>query len=215
MPNWVFNSLAIEGDKDSIRLVKSAVGKPFSKTGDSWNMKTGQLERVTLVYSNPVFSFHNIYNHKQDGLSVDEYLTDSRWYSWNVSHWGTKWDVAVADGYEYSDTCLVEESENDLSYRFNTAWGAPIPAIEKLSGQFPTLVFDLEYEEEQGWGGRVTIRAGKIVEEFVYDSKCNECGTEFLGDGLVWCDDCNDNVCSECNYGASDDCAIHKVKVGV
>ena len=123
MTNWVFNSLTIEGDKDSIRLVKSVVGKPLSKTGDSWNMKTRQLERgVTIVYSNPVFSFHNIYNYTQDGLSVEEYLTDSNWFLWNVSHWGTKWDVAVLEtgDYRYNNTCLIEESENDLSYSFDT-----------------------------------------------------------------------------------------------
>jgi hypothetical protein len=40
----------------------------------------------------------------------------------------------------------------------------------KLSEQYPTLEFDYEYEEEQGWGGACTFLGGEDVACYEYDS---------------------------------------------
>ena len=54
-------------------------------------------------------------------------------------------------------------------YRFNTAW-SPVPeVISELSKQYPTLNFDYEYEEEQGWGGKEVYEGGTLVSEEHYD----------------------------------------------
>ena len=162
MPNWVYNSLTIEGDSALIADVKRLLNRPFVQNHDNWNSETREMEVKDFTYSNPVFAFHNIYNHRQAGVSDEDYIkqpdyskspldfSGNNWYDWNVTNWGTKWDVAVVDGEKYSDTELMEESATSLAYRFNTAWSPPLPAIVKLSEQYPTLNISLSYEEETG-----------------------------------------------------------------
>ena len=145
MPNWCYNSLTIEGSEELIADVKRMLNRPFTQTHDSWNQTTGKMELADTLYPNPVFAFHNIYNHTQDGISDEEYLKQpdnkqpleealmfkgNHWYDWNVRNWGTKWDVAVSHNDEYPDTELTDESETFLAYRFNTAWSPPTEAIQ-------------------------------------------------------------------------------------
>lgn len=71
------------------------------------------------------------------------------WYDWNVSNWGTKWDA-----YEVE----VQTNENSplfAVYRFTTAWSPPIPVFEAIAQQHPEIEMDIQYEEEQGWGGEI------------------------------------------------------------
>jgi hypothetical protein len=226
MPNWVYNSLSIEGDPALIADVKRMLNRPFVQKHDNWNSETREMEVKDFTYNNPVFAFHNIYNHRQAGISDEEYIkqpdhskspldfSGNNWYDWNVTNWGTKWDVAVHDDKEYSDTELMEETENSLAYRFNTAWSPPMPAIAKLSEQYPTLVFTLSFEEETGWGGEYNFVNGEedIVES--YDNKCRDCDSI---NTLEYCENDCGEICSDCNYmGEADleivaDCDTHKV----
>ncbi len=229
MPNWVYNYLSIEGSEELIADVKRMLDTPFKQSHDSWNMETGQMEVKETPYSNPVFAFHNIYNHIQDGVSDEEYLKQpdhtvpiaeammfkgNHWYDWNVRNWGTKWDVAVRHGDDYPDTELMEESETSLAYRFNTAWSPPVEIITKLSQQYPSLEIDLSFEEETGWGGSINFNNGIANEEESYSSKCRDCDSV---DTLEYCDNDCGEVCSDCHYmGEADldcvaECEEHKI----
>jgi hypothetical protein len=171
MPNWVYNHLTIEGSEEEIAKVKAQLGKPIQK-------RYNEDEEVTN-YSNPIISFWNIIAPPDDKL--DEYFgthgyangekqgqTEYNWYNFNNTKWGTKWDIAVRDSEQHSDTSLEEEHATVLRYRFNTAWSPPLPAIEELSLQYPKLEITLEYEEEQGWGGEIlwTEEGSSIVREY-------------------------------------------------
>ena len=48
------------------------------------------------------------------------------WYDWCVNEWGTKWDTGT-QGYE-----VLPESDGRMCIGFDTAWGPPIQAMEKL-----------------------------------------------------------------------------------
>jgi hypothetical protein len=226
MPNWVYNSLTIEGDPALIADVKQKLNAPFVQKHDSWNMQTQQMEVKDYAYNNPIFAFHNIYNHTQAGISDEDYMkqpdhskspldfSGNNWYDWNVNNWGTKWDVAVRDDDDYPETELMEESKTSLAYRFNTAWSPPLPAIQKLSFDYPTLSISLSYQEETGWGGETDFVAGVIVSDQNYGSQCRDCDSY---DTMEYCDNDCGEICSECNYlGEADldivaDCDIHKV----
>jgi len=171
MPNWVYNTLTIEGSEEEIAKVKAQLGKPIQKRYAN--------DKEVTSYSNPIISFWNIIAPPDD--KVDEYFgthcyangekqgeSQYNWYNFNNSKWGTKWDIAVRDEDEYSDTSLEEEHPTTLRYRFNTAWSPPLPVIEELSIQYPKLEITLEYEEEQGWGGEIlwTEEGSSIVREY-------------------------------------------------
>jgi len=189
MPNWCYNSLTIEGSEELIADVKRMLNRPFTQSHDSYNSTTGKMELSDTTYSNPVFAFHNIYNHKQAGVSDEEYnkqqdttkttaealsFSGNNWYDWNVRNWGTKWDVANQNDDEYADTQLQDEGKDFLSYRFNTAWSPPTEAIVKLSTQYPDLDFELSYEEETGWGGTIEFQAGNVNEIEFHESEAGD-----------------------------------------
>ena len=226
MPNWVYNSLTIEGDSALIADVKRLLNRPFVQKHDNWNSETREMEVKDFTYSNPVFAFHNIYNHRQAGISDEDYIkqpdhskspldfSGNNWYDWNVTNWGTKWDVAVHDNDKYPETELMEENTTSLAYRFNTAWSPPLPIIQKLSFDYPTLDITLSYQEETGWGGETTLRAGVITSDQNYESQCRDCDSY---DTMEYCDNDCGEICGECNWlGEADldivaDCDIHKV----
>lgn len=62
-------------------------------------------------------------------------------YDWCVKNWGTKWGLyEVLATEDYFEGGLI-------SYTFLTAWSPPVPVIQAMSKQFPSLQFDLDYFE--------------------------------------------------------------------
>jgi len=215
MPNWVYNGLTIEGKPESVKALIAQMNKPFDQKHDNWNVVTQEMEIKVTTYSKPIFAFHNIYNHIEAGISDEVYLGQpprgipfeeqmqfktNDWYSFNVREWGSKWDVAVSDDNKYP-TINMEEAENGenyvVHYNFETAWSRPVPAIQKLSAQYPTLLFTLSYEEETGWGGECEILRGEVISESEYDNMCRECdGT----DCVEYNEEKEAEVCMKCGY---------------
>jgi len=64
------------------------------------------------------------------------------WYSWAVSHWGTKWGA-----YDYVER---ERSDGVFECTFDTAWSDPEPIYEAMEIRFPTLKFEVWWFDE-GW----------------------------------------------------------------
>jgi hypothetical protein len=225
MPNWVYNGLTIEGKPESVTKLVEQMNQPFEVMHDTWDMDTMAQVKKNTLYSAPIFAFWNIIKP----TDLDTYLgprvpepdlakaitfSSDHWYDWNVRNWGTKWDVAVDNDNEHPDTYVEGPTANGdnsvVYYNFNTAWSRPLPALAKLSDQYPDLLFTLSYEEETGWGGELEILRGQIISEFEYDTKCRECDSH---DTMEYCEDCENDVCSFCAYGTSEEgCSIHLVE---
>ena len=47
-------------------------------------------------------------------------LEGDGWYSWRLSHWGTKWDLC--------DIEIIKDDGDTIGVQFNTAWSPPIEA---------------------------------------------------------------------------------------
>lgn len=140
MPNWVFNGLAVTGDNDKLEEFKNVIGKPLKLPDGSTVQK-------------PIFSFLNIF---YPDSSID--YNKEAWSSWNISYWGCKWDVRASDeGFQSTE---LQQEDELLLYRFQSPWSPPIIGIQRLAQIYPHLEFNLEYEEENGWGGEVTYRDG-------------------------------------------------------
>ena len=213
MPNWVYNGLTIEGKPESVKSLIEQMNKPFiysiTAVGDlSYDVKQTK-------YINPIFSFHNIYSYRDAGITDEVYhgqpphssdlstfmkFDTNDWYNFNVREWGTKWDVAVAEDNLYPDT-TIEEAENGenyvVHYNFNTAWSRPMPALIKLSSQYPNLLFTLSYEEETGWGGELEILRGKVISESEYENMCRDCDAT---DQMEYCENDCGEICGNCNW---------------
>ncbi len=102
-------------------------------------------------------------------LSKPISFDSDHWYDWNVRNWGTKWDVAVINNQDYSDTQVQITDDNDVMYHFQTAWSPVGEVLLKLSEMYPSLNFDYEYEEEQGWGGTCTFVGGEEITSDEWD----------------------------------------------
>ena len=248
MPNWVYNGLTIEGNPDEVNKLVAQVGKPFTLAQENHNMgditPNGFPTKIVQVeYSNPVFAFHNIYSYKDAGITDEEYAQqpmrselgvkdpnwwadnmrlqaiDKSWYSWNITNWGCKWDVAVSNDNKYPDTYMEGPTENGenlvVFYNFQTPWGIADEALNKLSKQYPSLLFTLSYEEETGWGGEREYLRGECISESEYGWRCREC--DHTEDETPYCEDCEYDMCPSCGYGEPMDedrakCQTHSVQ---
>lgn len=229
MPNWVYNGLTIEGNPEQVKSLIKQMNKPFVNKVEAFGDLSFKVKEIT--YSNPVFAFHNIYSYLDHGVTDEVYIGQpprgkdksfadwikfetNDWYNFNNREWGTKWDVAVSDEDEYPST-TIEEAENGenyvVHYNFETAWGAPQTAIEKLSAQYPELLMTLSYEEETGWGGEMEFLNGNVISNSEYGWQCKEC--DHTEDETPWCDECEYDICPSCNWGEPDErCQTHAVQ---
>lgn len=231
MPNWVYNGLTIEGNPDEVNKLVAQMNKPFVQVHDSWNMETQKMQKKQYTYPNPVFAFHNIYNYIDDGVppeiyvsqpthaegqSVADMFSGNDWYSWNVRNWGTKWDVAINEDKEYSDTYMEGPTPNGenlvVYYNFHTAWSPPVQALEKLSAQYPSLLFTLSFEEETGWGGELELLRGENISISEYGWKCRDC--DHTEEDTPYCEECDYDMCPACGWGEPDEaCQTHSVEL--
>jgi hypothetical protein len=217
MPNWVYNGLTIEGNPEQVDKLVEQMNKPFVNYIEANGDLAFSVKQIK--YPNPVFAFRNIYSHLDHGVTNEEYnsqppakdadasfadfmkFESNDWYNFNNREWGTKWDVAVSELEKFPDTYMEGPTPNGenkvVYYNFNTAWSRPMPALEKLSAQYPTLLFTLSYEEETGWGGELEILRGVVISESEYDTKCRDCDAI---NTLEWCEDCDNQICSKCNW---------------
>jgi hypothetical protein len=82
-------------------------------------------------------------------------LSSDGWYGWRLENWGTKWDV---------DASVIEEDENHIDYRFDSAWSPPIEWLGEVSKQFPDLYFKLVYREDGcGFMGYIEVENGNTI----------------------------------------------------
>jgi len=224
MPNWVYNGLTIEGNSEQVKSLIVQMNKPFvDSIKPNGDLAYSIQQRK---YVNPIFSFRNIIapTDMEAYHAVPTFpekfslaFEGNDWYNFNNREWGTKWDVAVAEGDEYSNTS-IQEAENGenyvVHYNFETAWSMPVPAIQKLSSQYPNLLMTLSYEEETGWGGEMEFLRGEIISKSEYDNMCRDCDAT---DQMDFCEDCEETICSNCNWlGEADleavaQCDTHKI----
>jgi hypothetical protein len=202
MPNWVYNSLLIEGEPEVVARIREQVSAPYETQHLDWQTNEVRVEKVEQPFSfwniikpTDLDAYHDKPNGKQDG--------HDHWYNWNLRNWGVKWDAKSAE---------IHEDDGSLCYTFETPWGVPACVLLELSRQHPTARIELEYEEENGWGGTVIFDNGTEETTEEYDAKCRQCGAL---ETMDYCETCDVNVCSECNYAEFRPeimCETHKEK---
>jgi Ferredoxin-like domain in Api92-like protein len=210
MPNWVYNTLTIEGDEQTIAEIKTRLAQPYdTHYPDSVYDKEKQewvRTPATQTHESPL-SFWNITQpvDKDAYYAVkalpttkerttaeifadiqNDFRVGMDWYNWNVRNWGCKWDA--------SNVRVGQVNANTITYNFDTPWSPPAQAIIKLSEQYPEADIALRFEEEQGWGGVVHYKAG--AEEIVEQWDVPSCHADY---------DKLEQDCWACSYPYKDD----------
>ncbi len=232
MPNWVYNTLTIQGPKSEVDMIKDRLNKPFTLAQENHGMGDitphGFPTKIKLVeYNNPVFAFYNIHSYKDEGITDEEYAcqpdrsgldmndpdwfpksvafakTQKDWYSWNNSNWGTKWDVAVSDDDEYPETELIEyKSEGDDNWVIYKYETAWSPAVTILTKLSNLVPNSLLTLEFE----EETGWGGEyeIVRGEVKELAEweNRCYACQSFDTLSYCEDDCGEFCSECKHGS-------------
>ena len=140
MPNWCFNNLRVTGPKRTVaRFQNHALGLPSAQTP--------QVDQAPEV-----FSFQSLLPIPAD-LLASKPASDR--HEWEYQHWGCRGGA--------NEAMLVSISQDGLTYEFDTAWTPPLPFIEHLSHAWPTLSFELEYDEPYaGLKGNARAKAGVL-----------------------------------------------------
>jgi hypothetical protein len=180
MPNWCSNSLSVTGSEDDIRRFKLKANGPeqsyhdYNAHGVSWPIHD-DVRLKALYESMPesgessVFSFHALFpvpsevrqlpydTARAKKLADRLCLTRTHvlgGYDWECANWGVKWGASNPD--------LQEDEDSFLQYIFDTAWAPPLDFLKKVSKDWPSLTFGLDYEEPgMGFAGEVEIWNGE------------------------------------------------------
>lgn len=190
MPNWVYNSLTIEGNETDLRAFMEKASKPYTtyykgKFIDNADGTKGyDADAVDEEVRESVLSFMNFTSPEdfdayysagtikpdnyhemtwEEQLNYSLQFSTDGWYDWNVREWGTKWDACDA---------TIDESQLNigvLAYHFSTAWSPAEGAYRRMVEQHPTLAFSFHCEEEQGWGVEYDSMGGELVETKSWD----------------------------------------------
>ena len=182
MPNWCQNTLNISGPAEDIQKLKVTANGPvqsyhnYHGFGGEWPVHD-DVRVKALAESLPepgevsVFSFHALYPVPNEVRQLPYDCTQAKkvaeqigrvcaygGYTWENQHWGVKWGASEPE--------LHQEEDTFLQYSFETPWGPPMEFLKKVSGDWPTLSFEVEYEEcGMGFAGKSEFENGEITSE--------------------------------------------------
>ena len=130
MPNWCNNNISISGPTDTIKKL----WEDANQEGEAGGL-------LNAMAPQPANLFQGSLGTKEREECAEQGIPN--WYDWNVSNWGTKWDVDT-EGLEFTDngdgTAMIEGW-------FDSAWAPPIGAYEKFSEQNNDCHIEASYHE--------------------------------------------------------------------
>lgn len=192
MPNHVQNVVRLQGDEKRVKEILETV------KNDQYGLGSVDFEKIDpmppslhIDSGDRTYRLQNVYREflesgsenekeyldqhpritpeewelgKQAYENIQEYgaLT---WYEWRIAHWGTKWNA-----YGLSEN-TAQEPRNEL--RFQTAWDAPHPLLQRLSEMYPDVLFEYEWADEDIGSncGRKKLLDGEIIDGYYPEGK--------------------------------------------
>ena len=143
MPNWCRNRVTVYSDaKEPIEKIQ----KIFENKKNIFGQIIQEPDWRRLP--NEKGEFPKVKQHfGKDGKLMFETTefpdgkNDDRWYHWNITNWGTKWDITA-------DSVDMEHLDSEcIEIEFDTAWSPPEGIVEKLREKYPDLSFSCFYDE--------------------------------------------------------------------
>lgn len=152
MPNWCDNRMIVTGPEDRVdEFVQLAEGPMHQYKEEDTASEEAKYELLSLHQVVPL----------PDKALAGPY--DPVGYAAEHEAWGVKWGVRGAER-EY------DAGEGWTEYRFATAWAPPLEFVRRASKRYPTLMFDLRYEEDGvDIFGRSLIQNGIVIRDVQWE----------------------------------------------
>lgn len=149
MANWCENIFIVKGERKELKSFKSLFSGYPAKWDDGY-------ERGQIKEKKPCF---NALYPVPDQVVNQGYSEAG--YEWCINHWGVKADIYDMD--------IGIREENFLEYCFDTPWNPPLKWVEFVSRLFPTLEFEIIYQEDgMCFCGKAVFVDGEEVESEFY-----------------------------------------------
>ena len=171
MPNYVMHNVTIKGSVETISKVTNQIINTKDNNGDvvPFSFQTiiprpvsldipssSEVERgidylngdeaVRMKIKEQYATYPDGENRLKECIRLAKIALDNikkyghkNWYDWNLANWGTKWDVCNPS---------VQTTNNEITLKFETAWSTPEPIFKKLAEQYPDLMIDIDYADE-------------------------------------------------------------------
>jgi hypothetical protein len=185
MPNWTYNTIRVEGSKDSLNKFMTdglANAHKPEKEGDN-----PQLSLSSWIPTPETFLKYDTTNHPNgEGLKVgdkwwdglgphgDKVVTEELieefkqatkeqaekygvvgWYDYNVKTFGCKWD---------SEVRVENINDTEINLSADTPWSAPDKWLRTISEKYPELTFHLHALYEEGFWEDLDYKEGRKAE---------------------------------------------------
>lgn len=156
MPNWCENHLSIHGKKEDMDKLIEVI-----------SIGGGEYSLLEKLYPTPEELNIGDVSMKPDEQQIrnQEKFGYKSWYDWRIDKWGTKWPESDLNiGQDYT---INSDETATIAFNFDTAWAPPIEAFDKISIDYPDILFCLYYEEPgMGFCGRNVWAKGECVESY-------------------------------------------------
>ena len=154
MPNWCQNTLALMGPKDVLEEI-AATGLSLQ----TLIPVPEELQKMEKRYPVPKGE------KEERARLMAKYGVDTA-YDWQVTRWGTKWDINV--GQITVEPPYGTGTDHEISVSFDSAWSPPVKALETLYERYRDrgLTLWLEYFEPGcGFLGNAVGKDGQFVDD--------------------------------------------------
>ena len=171
MPNYVIHNVKINGSVETISKVKQQIINTKNEIGEdvpfSFQSIIPRPASLNIPASSDVDygisyiqgdvtkkeeiecrfnTYYNGENRFKECIRLAKIALDNikkygykNWYDWNRDKWGTKWDACEP---------YVNAMTDEIFLSFMTAWSTPEPIFRKLAEQYPDLLIEIEYADE-------------------------------------------------------------------
>jgi len=170
MPNWTSNNLTVTGKPADLKKFIKAV-KSKERAFDFENIVPMPKELCGITTGSCIINGVKCDMWRDMGpsgapepidkeeMAVIKKATGGHgsWYDWSCANWGTKWNA--------SDVAGPDAGSGSVTYRFDTAWCAPMPLLVAASKMFPSLTLSVhcEHEGDSRWD-EFSIKKGVVTD---------------------------------------------------
>jgi len=212
MPNWCYNSVLVHASTEAElqEFIKFAKQTHRAEYFDVFSDEIKIEENAQGVFWNfitPPEEIREEYFGRQpqysDSLPVSDpnwwaqaeerRAVSNHWYDWNITNWGTKWDITFD---EYSESHITPTKDGyEMLWYFETAWSPAQPVYDKMAEMFPHLEFNYEITEEGNfYAGKLFYQNGELLESIFVDNPTHE---DYLSLDIP-CGSCSNEDLEEC-----------------